>query len=164
MPGVVRKFDTKLIIIPDIFSMFLKDPSVRIGEAQYLIKHITNSLRFDGSLDELDKLLKQFQEKLLNFLESGRIKVDQMKRQYDFEIKSCKVFATANELGRLSRPLQSRFRKLFLPRYSEQQFIEVAIKVLPKVGENLALYIGFTTFRKGGDIRDVISIGKLVKK
>jgi hypothetical protein len=47
LPKVVRKFDTKLIIIPDILSMFLKDPSVRIDEAQYLIKDITNSLRFD---------------------------------------------------------------------------------------------------------------------
>ena len=36
--------------------------------------------------------------------------------------------------------------------------------MLPKIGENLARYIGITTFRNGGDIRDVISIGKLVKK
>lgn len=34
--------------------------------------------------------------------------------------------------------------------------------MLPKIGENLARYIGFTTFRNGG--REVISIGKLVKK
>jgi hypothetical protein len=38
-------------------------------------------------IDELDKMPKQFQEKLLNFMESGQIKVDQMRKQYDFGIK-----------------------------------------------------------------------------
>ena len=38
-------------------------------------------------IDELDKMPRTFQNQLLNFIESGRIKVDQMRRQYDFEIK-----------------------------------------------------------------------------
>jgi len=45
-------------------------------------------------IDELDKMARQFQEKLLNFMESGHIKVDQIRRQYDFQIKGSKVFAT----------------------------------------------------------------------
>jgi hypothetical protein len=28
----------------------------------------------------------------------------------------------------------------------------------------MALYIGFTVFKNGGDIRDVISVGKLIRK
>ena len=32
-------------------------------------------------------------------MESGRVKVDQMKRHYDFEIKNAKVIATANDLN-----------------------------------------------------------------
>jgi replication-associated recombination protein RarA len=115
-------------------------------------------------IDELDKMSRQFQNQLLNFLESGRVKVDQQKKQYDFEIKGAKVFATCNEINKLSKPLASRFRKLFLPRYTEQQFIDVSVKVLPKVGENMARYIGFTVFRNGGDIRDVMSVGKLIRK
>ena len=47
LPDVIRKFDTKVIIISDKLHMFLKDPSVRIGEALPLIKDVTNSLRFD---------------------------------------------------------------------------------------------------------------------
>jgi MoxR-like ATPase len=58
-------------------------------------------------IDEIDKMPNQFQNQLLNFMESGRVK------QYDFEIKGAKVFATCNEINRLSKPLQSRFRKLF---------------------------------------------------
>jgi MoxR-like ATPase len=115
-------------------------------------------------IDEVDKMSRQFQNQLLNFLESGRIKVDQQRKQYDFEIKGAKVFATCNEINKLSKPLASRFRKLFLPRYTEQQFIDVSIKVLPKIGENIARYIGFTVFKNGWDIRDVMSVGKLIRK
>jgi hypothetical protein len=97
-------------------------------------------------------------------MESGRVKVDQQKKQYDFTIKGAKVFATCNEINKLSKPLASRFRKLFLSRYTEQQFIDVSVKVLPKIGENMARYIGFTVFRSGGDIRDVMSVGKLIRK
>ena len=113
-------------------------------------------------IDELDKMTKQFQDKLLNFLESGHIKVDQMRKKYDFKIKGAKVFAACNEIIRLSRPLQSRFRRLHLPSYTEEQFIEVSAKVLPKL--KIAHVIGKAVWDQGGDIRDVISIGKLVRK
>jgi replication-associated recombination protein RarA len=80
-------------------------------------------------LDELDKMGKSWQNQLLNFMESGRVDVEQQRKQCHFEIKRAKVFATANDISRLSKPLQSRFRKLFLPRYSEAQFLEVSEKV-----------------------------------
>ena len=78
-----------------------------------------------------------------------------------FEIKGAKVFVTCNVINRLSKPLQSRFRKLFLPRYTEKQFLDVSEKVLPKLSSSLAGYIGAEVWKNGGDIRDVISIGKL---
>jgi hypothetical protein len=99
---------------------------------------------------------------LLNFMESGYIKVDQMHKQYDFKINGAKVFAACNEITRLSRPLQSRFRRLHLPPYTEQQFLEVSVKVLPKL--KIASVIGKAVWDQRGDIRDVISIGKLVRK
>jgi Holliday junction DNA helicase RuvB len=113
-------------------------------------------------IDELDKMPRQFQEKLLNFMESGHIKVDQMRKQYDFKIKGAKVFAACNEITELSKPLQSRFRRLYLPPYSEEQFREVSAKVLPKL--KIAHVIGKAVWDQRGDIRDVISIGKLVRK
>src|SRR5215472_3810652 len=36
-------------------------------------------------IDELDKMSRQFQNQLLNFLDTGRIKVDQQRRSYDLE-------------------------------------------------------------------------------
>lgn len=115
-------------------------------------------------LDELDKFSKSWQNKLLSLLEGGHIKVDQMKRQYDFTIKGAKVFATANNLNKLLAPLRSRFRRLHLPKYSKEQFLEVAVKVCPKLSEETALLIGEETWKQHGDIRDVISVSKLVKK
>jgi replication-associated recombination protein RarA len=35
-------------------------------------------------IDELDKMHRHFQEKLLSFIESGHIKVEKMRKQYDF--------------------------------------------------------------------------------
>jgi replication-associated recombination protein RarA len=114
-------------------------------------------------LDELDKMPRNFQEKLLNFIESGWVKIDQKKTQYDFEIKDAKVFATANSIERISKPLQSRFRRLVLPRYTEEQFLHVTQQVLPRLSSKIAEFIGKCVWERQGDIRDVISIGKLVK-
>src|SRR5215813_5390659 len=92
-------------------------------------------------IDELDKMPRTFQNQLLNFMESGRVKVDQQKKQYDFEIRGAKVFATCNELSRISKPLQSRFRILQLPRYNEEQFIKFSVKVLKNLNDPLARYV-----------------------
>ena len=115
-------------------------------------------------IDELDRMSRQFQNQLLNFMESGRVKVDQQRKRYDFEIKGAKVFASCNEINRLSKPLQSRFRKLFLPRYTETQFLHVSEKVLPKLSSSLTRYIGARVWKRQGDIRDVINVGRLVRK
>ncbi|HYA84527.1 MAG TPA: hypothetical protein VEH06_13935, partial [Candidatus Bathyarchaeia archaeon] len=69
-----------------------------------------------------------------------------------------------NEITRLSRPLQSRFRRLYLPPYTEEQFLDISEKVLSKVSPSIARYIGAAVWKSQGDIRDVISIGKLVIK
>jgi hypothetical protein len=95
-------------------------------------------------------------------MESGHIKVDQMRKQYDFKIKGAKVFAAGGEITRLSKPSQSRFRHLYLPSYPEEQFLEVSVKVLPEL--KIASFIGKAVWDRRGDIRDVISIGKLVRK
>jgi Holliday junction DNA helicase RuvB len=115
-------------------------------------------------LDELEKCPRPFQEKLLNLLESGRVDVEQQKKQYHFEIKGMKAFATCNDFRKLSRPLASRFRRIFLPKYSESEFLDVSEKVLPKLSPSISRYIGNSIYMNGGDIRDVISVGRLVCK
>ncbi|MGC2685071.1 MAG: ATP-binding protein [Candidatus Nitrosopolaris sp.] len=154
-------------------TMFLMEIMKAYREAEYFDGTNTTSRILDVLeekrskiilLDEDEKMGRPFQNQLLNFLESGHIKVTQMRRNYDFEIKGCKVFATANDASKLSKPLASRFKKLFFPRYTEEQFLTVSEKVLPFLSTGLARYIGNAVWMQQGDIRDVISIGKLVRK
>jgi hypothetical protein len=106
---------------------------------------------------------RQFQNQLLNFFDCG-IKVDQMRKHYDFKIQGAKVFGACNEITRLSKPLQSRFRRLYPPPYSEEQFLNISEKVLSNVSPSIARYNGAAVWKNQVDIRDVISIGKLVRK
>jgi hypothetical protein len=76
-----------------------------------------------------------------------------MRKHYVFKIKGAKVFAACNEITRLSRPLQSRFRRLYLSSYTEQQFLEVSVRVLPKL--KIARTIGKAVWEQRGDIRNV---------
>lgn len=101
-------------------------------------------------IDELDKMSRQFGNQLLNFMEWGHVKVDMQKKQYDFKIKGAKVF----EITRISRPLQSRFRRLHLPPYAEEQFLEVSVKALPKL--KIAHVIRKAVWKRGRDVRDVM--------
>jgi len=48
-----------------------------------------------------------FFEKIINVRS-----VDQMRKRYNFKIKGVKVFAACNEITRLPKALQSRFRRL----------------------------------------------------
>ncbi|HXX95851.1 MAG TPA: hypothetical protein VEL11_01875 [Candidatus Bathyarchaeia archaeon] len=130
------------------------------------------------------------QSSWLDLLYNGHIKVDHQRKSYHFEISGVKVFATCNEINRLSKPLQSRFRSLHLPKYSREQFLQVAVKVCPKLSEDslhlpkysreqflqvavkvcpklseeTAVIIAEETWEQQGDIRDVISLSKLVNK
>ena len=84
--------------------------------------------------------------------------------QLDFTIKNAKVFASANDLNKLSAPLRSRFRRLHLPEYTRDQFLDIAVKVCPKLPQKTALLIGQEVWDEKGDIRDIILISKLVQK
>jgi len=97
-------------------------------------------------------------------MENGHVKVDQKNCQYDFELEGLKVFATSNDISKLSKPLQSRFRRLHLPRYTKEQFLNVAISVCPKLKEEVAEMIGEEVYKTKGDIREVISVSKLLRK
>ena len=111
-------------------------------------------------IDDLDKMSTDFQNHLLNFLENGHIK----DRSFHFEIQNCKVFATCTDISGLSKSMQSRFRRLHLAAYTEEQFLDVAVRVLPKLQEMTARKIGEQVWNQGNkDVRDIIKIGKLLR-
>jgi len=86
------------------------------------------------------------------------------RRSFDFEIKDAKVFGTCNEINQLSKPLQSRFRRLHLPPYTKEQFLDIAVKVCPKLKEETSRMIGEEVWNTDKDVRDVVSLSKLIRK
>ena len=44
LPQVIRKFNSKLVVISDLLKMFTQDPQISKGEAGYLISEIMTSL------------------------------------------------------------------------------------------------------------------------
>jgi hypothetical protein len=68
---------------------------------------------------------------------------------------SCDVLCRRSTIKKVSR-------RRHLPPYGEEQFLKVSVKVLPYL--KIAHVIGKAVWEQRGDIRDVISIGKLVRK
>ena len=63
------------------------------------------------------------------------------------------------------RSLYNRgLEELFLSRYTEAQFLGISEKVLPKLSSGLSRFIGSQIWQNGGDIRDVISVARLIRK
>jgi hypothetical protein len=110
----------------------------------------------------LEKMPKNFQEKILNLCESGRVDVEQKNVQYHFKLENLKIFAAANDKTRLSKPLRSRFLVLNLPKPTETQFIGIAEKLTPHLGKT-AGYIAKCVYAKGGDIREYRQIADFVE-
>jgi Holliday junction resolvasome RuvABC ATP-dependent DNA helicase subunit len=113
-------------------------------------------------IDELEKMPKNFQEKILNLCESGRVDVDQKKTQYHFKLENLKIFAAANDKTRLSKPLHSRFLVLQLPKPTEQQFIGIAEKLTPHLSKT-AGFIAKCVYAKGRDMREYRQIADFVE-
>ncbi len=111
-------------------------------------------------IDELDKMSTDLQNHLLNFLENGHIK----ERSSNYEIQNCKVFATCTDISGLSKSVKSHFKRLHLAAYTEEQFLDVAVRLLPKLKDTTARMIGERVWNQGNkDVRDIINIGKLLR-
>ena len=75
------------------------------------------------------------------------------------------VFATSNNIKKLSSPLQSRFFIVELEPYTYERFLEITNELLShrKVVGDVASMIANAVWNKSQDIRDCVRIGKLAK-
>jgi replication-associated recombination protein RarA len=78
------------------------------------------------------------------------------------------IFATSNNVERLSVELRSRFMELHLEEYTYEEFIEIVRRLLKKryhLDANLSEKIGHAVWNrmKSKDIRDALNIAKLTK-
>ena len=116
-------------------------------------------------IDEIDGLKPSDQKAILNLLETGILSSVKVRNQQEKEFKNLKVFATCNDLGKLTRALKSRFFRISLKEYSEQEFIEIASNLYPKKDPQLVEYVAKAVWKVLGskDIRDFNHIIKNAK-
>jgi holliday junction DNA helicase RuvB len=116
-------------------------------------------------IDELDKMKNADQRSLLHLMETGIISETKINKTREVELTS-RVFATANSSEKITEPLLSRFVVLYVPDYSFEEFIDVAVSRLAKekFNRDIATIIAEKVWTELGsrDIRDVVKVARLV--
>ena len=113
--------------------------------------------------DEIDKFQTKDIAILLSLAETGIVREVKFGKQREIQLKTS-IFAAANKIHGMPKELLSRFRTLFLPEYSEEEFVEAATKVIidkEKADPELALYIAQRTWQVSKDVREAIRISKI---
>jgi len=117
-------------------------------------------------IDEIEHLKPEYQTTLLSLMEIGILTQTIHKRIRQTQLKTW-VFATCNGTRKLSEPILSRFRVMYLNKYDFSQFYEIAVKKLLVEGldKRAASEIAISVWEKLSDpnIRDCVQIGRLVK-
>jgi len=134
------------------------------GMIEYLFSNKTKYLL----IDEIDKMKKMDQAALLNVMETGILSETKLKGKTRQKKMKLWLFATSNDVERLSPPLRSRFIELHLKEYSYEEFVEIVFRLLKKkykLDEELCRKIGYAVWNQmqSKDVRDAIKIAKLGK-
>ena len=117
-------------------------------------------------IDEIEDLKPEYQTTLLSFMETG-ILTQTMHSKVRHTYLKAWVFATSNGTKKLSEPLLSRFRVIYLNEYSFSQFYEIAVKKLLDEGldKKAAHEIAISVWEQlpNPNIRNCVQIGRSVK-
>lgn len=119
-------------------------------------------------VDEIDKMKKNDQATLLNVMETGILSETKLRGKTRQKKMSLWIFATSNEVEKLTKPLRSRFMELHLNEYSYEEYIEICQRILNKkyrLPSELSDRIGYLVWNrmKSRDVRDVLKIAKLAR-
>jgi replication-associated recombination protein RarA len=117
-------------------------------------------------IDEIDKLQRKDQSVLLNLMENNVLIETKVGKTRKKEMK-VSVFATCNDIAKISNALRSRFIVLQVEEYTYDQFFQIAKHLLTKrynMTEIMSTTIADTIWSSGSkDIRDLLKIGKLAR-
>ena len=117
-------------------------------------------------IDEIEHLKPEYQTALLSLMETGILTQTMHSKVRHIQLKTW-IFATSNGTKKLSEPLLSRFRVMYLRQYEFSQFYEVAVKKLLDEGldRKAADEIAISVWEQlpNPNIRNCVQIGRLVK-
>jgi MoxR-like ATPase len=117
-------------------------------------------------VDEIEHLKPEYQTMLHSLMETGILTQTMHKKVRQTYLKTW-VFATSNGTKRLSEPLLSRFRVMYVNHYDFAQFCEISTKNL--LDEGLSEYVADEITKSvweqlpNPNIRNCVQIGRLVK-
>jgi holliday junction DNA helicase RuvB len=117
-------------------------------------------------VDEIEHLRPEYQTMLLSLMETGILTQTMHKKLRQTQLKTW-VFATSNGTKKLSEPLLSRFRVMYVKKYDFAQFYEISVKKL--LDEGLSEYAADEITKSvweqlpNPNIRNCVQIGRLVK-
>jgi len=133
-----------------------------------MIDHLFNNSTKYLLIDEIDKMKRSDQAALLNVMETGILSETKLRGKTRQKKMKLWIFATSNDVERLSGPLRSRFMELHLEEYTYEEFREIVKKLLMKgyhadesVSEKICDAVWYMMESK--DIRDAIRIAKLTR-
>ena len=134
------------------------------GIIDYLFEHDTKYLL----IDEIDKMKAKDQAALLNAMETGIICETKLHGKTRQKRMKLWIFATSNDVDRLSKALRSRFMELHLKEYAYEEFMNIVRKLLKKryrMDEDISEKIAYAVWNvlNSKDVRDAIRIAKLSK-
>jgi holliday junction DNA helicase RuvB len=117
-------------------------------------------------IDEIEHLKPEYQTTLLSLMETGILTQTVHSKVRQVQLKTW-VFATSNGTKKLSEPLLSRFRVMYLNEYEFSQFYEISVKKLLADGldKKAADEIAISVWEQlpNPNIRNCVQIGRLVK-
>src|SRR3989442_6247374 len=117
-------------------------------------------------IDEIDKLQRKDQSVLLNLMENNVLIETKVCKTRKKEMK-VSVFATCNDIAKISSALKSRFIVLQLEEYTYDQFRQIAKHLLANIygmHEVLSAMIAHAIWNSGStDVRDLLKVGKLAR-
>ena len=117
-------------------------------------------------VDEIEHLKPEYQTMLLSLMETGILTQTVHSKVRHTHLKTW-VFATSNGTKKLSEPLLSRFRVMYLNEYEFSQFYEISVKKLladgldKKAADEIAISVWDQL--PNPNIRNCVQIGRLVK-
>lgn len=149
----------------DVLFFDFSTNSSSAGLIEYLEQHKNQKPKVLW-IEEIGMAKKNDIDALRSLLEGRRIIKDLKDYHYDINLAGCKIYATTNDLKKLSRPIRSRWEVIEFKEYTDEEFIKVCQfclidKFTPEISGLIA-----SVFIKNGikDVRQVLQVAYRIPK